>query len=108
MRIESQPNNAIIWLAAKPRFQAQAADYKQVDVMLDQKTLLPSAMQVQMPDGSKHVYIFDLAHAAVNDPLAKVKGFLNLNRPALLPGWKHIVEQPPMNQAAIPQQPAVK
>jgi TIGR03009 family protein len=103
LRVEEQENKNIIWLTAKPRFQAQAADYKQVEVMLDQKALLPKAMRVEMPDGSKHVYIFDVAKATINNPLAKLAALFQ--RPGVPRGWKHVVEQPPVAQAANPDQP---
>jgi TIGR03009 family protein len=106
LRVEEQPNKDIIWLTAKPRFRAQAADYKQVEVMLDQKALLPKAMRVEMPDGSKHVYIFSADQAVVNNPLAILNALFA--RPRVPFGWKHVVEQPPMAQAANPQQPGVK
>jgi TIGR03009 family protein len=104
LRVEQQPNKAIIWITALPRFQAQAADYRKVEVMLDSTRLLPTAMRVEMPDGSRHVYIFDLAKATVNNKLGIFQGLFA--RPRVWPGWKHVVEQAPMAQAAKPEQRA--
>jgi hypothetical protein len=90
-----------------PKFQAQAADFSKVEVMLDRVRLLPSAMQVHMPDKSRHVYMFKMADATVNSKTPAVLD-RSFARPSIWSGWKHVVEQPPMAQAANPQQPAVK
>jgi len=103
MRIEQQQNDQEIFLTALPKFQAQAADYKQVEVILDRKRLLPKAMQVTMPDNSRHMYMFDIANAAVNNRLAILTSLFE--RPRVPFGWKRVVEQPPMAQAANPEQP---
>jgi len=100
MRIEDQQNQAEVWLTALPRFQAQAADYSRVEVILDRTKLLPKAMRVKMPDGSLHVYMFDIENASVNNRLAI---FASLFQTPHLPlGWKRVVEQPPVAQAAQP------
>jgi TIGR03009 family protein len=100
MRIEDQDNKDAIYLTALPKFQAQAADYSKVEVILDRKQLLPKAMQVTMPDNSRHMYMFDIANAAVNSRLAIFATLFQ--RPRVWPGWKHVVEQAPMSQAAQP------
>lgn len=103
MRIEEQGNKQEIWLTALPRFQAQAADYSRVEVILDRVQLLPKAMRVKMPDGSLHLYMFDIANASIN---ARLAIFAALFQKPLVPfGWKHVVEQPPVAQAANPEQP---
>jgi TIGR03009 family protein len=107
MRIEEQPDENVIWITALPKFQAQAADFSKVEVMLDRVRLLPSAMQVHMPDKSRHVYMFKMADATVNSKTPAVLD-RSFARPSIWSGWKHVVEQPPMAQAANPQQPAVK
>jgi TIGR03009 family protein len=106
LRVEDQPNQAEIWLTALPRYQAQAADYSKVEVILDRQRLLPKAMRVQMPDGSRHVYMFKIAEATVNNRLAIFDALFA--RPRVPFGWKHVVEQPPVAQAAIPEKAAVK
>lgn len=104
MRIEEQPNQAEIWLTALPRFQAQAADYKRIEVILDRTHLLPKAMRVTMPDNSLHVYMFDIKNAAINRGFAILQGWFS--KPKVWPGYKHIVEQPPApQQAANPAPP---
>ena len=72
MRIERQPNPDQIWLMALPKFQAQAADFRAVRVILDRQQLLPVAMQVQLPDGSRHEYMFDIAEGDDQQPVREV------------------------------------
>jgi TIGR03009 family protein len=103
MRIEQQPNQDQIWLTALPKSQAQAADFKAVQVILDSQRMLPTHMQVHLPNGSRHVYVFDIANASIDSPLARVKNWFQL--PRLPAGWKRIVEQLPVQQAAQPELP---
>jgi TIGR03009 family protein len=100
MRMEQQPNQAQIWLVALPKFQAQAADFRAVQVILDRQRLLPTHMQVHLPNGDRHMYTFDIVGATINSPLQKLQSLFAL--PRLHPGWKHIVEQMPVEQAAQP------
>ncbi len=107
LRVEQQPNPDEVWLTALPRFQAQAADFSKVEVILDRKELLPKAMRVQLPDGSRHVYMFELGKASVNNPLAVITSMFA--RPHVPLGWKRVVEPMPLAQAAPAvqeQQPA--
>ena len=62
MKLDQQQNQDPnqIWIIALPKFQAQAADFTEVDVILDAKELLPLYMQVWMPNRSHHTYIFDI------------------------------------------------
>jgi TIGR03009 family protein len=100
MRVVQQPNQAQIWLDALPKFQAQAADFRAVQVILDRQRLLPTHMQVHLPNGDRHMYTFNIATATINSPLQKLQSLFAL--PRLHPGWKHIVEQMPVEQAAQP------
>jgi TIGR03009 family protein len=106
MRVEQQDNQAEVWLTALPRFQEQAADFSKCEIILDRQALLPKAMRLQLPDGSRHVYIFHIDKATVNDRFATLKSFFE--RPTVPWGYKRVVEQLPMAQATVPQQPAVK
>jgi TIGR03009 family protein len=103
IRIE-QETASEFWLIAKPRHQAQAADFTEVEVMLDRERLLPKAMQVHLPSGSRHLYMFDLANASVNSRLALLQSLFERPRTPL--GWKRVVETIPLQQAAAPDQPA--
>jgi TIGR03009 family protein len=100
MRIEQQPNNDEIWLQSQPKSQADAANYKAVSVILDRQQFLPKAMEVVLPDGSRHVYIFDLAKVSVNGHLDRLKALFE--RPMTPPFWKRVVEDAPAQQPAAP------
>ncbi len=111
MRIDRRNNNPDqIWLNALPKFQQQAADFRQVDVILDRKRQLPQAMQVTLPNGDRHVYMFHLEKASINNPLDRIQQAL-FDRPRTPFGWKHVVENAPMPVAQAPQpaqQPQVR
>jgi TIGR03009 family protein len=92
------PNPNQIWLTAWPKFQEQAANFRQVDVILDRTRLLPEAMSVTLPNGDWHVYVFNLQHASVNAPMDRIKQAL-FEKPSIPWGWKHVVEQVPVAQA---------
>jgi TIGR03009 family protein len=100
MRIEQQQNNSEIWLQSMPKFQADAANYRQVNVILDRQQFLPKAMEVVLPDGSRHVYIFDLAKVSVNGPLDRLKSLFERPMTPLL--WKRVVEEAPAQQPGTP------
>jgi TIGR03009 family protein len=107
MRVDEafgQANPADILIEALPKFQADAANYSKVQVILDKASMLPKAMQVHMPNQDRNVYIFDLANAKKNNLFQQLKGLFAA--PELLPGWKRVVEEMPMEQAARPQPPA--
>lgn len=92
-----------IWLEAYPRHQADAANYRKVDIMLERKTMLPTALQVHMPNGqNRAVYKFD--KPTVNGTLNKLFGGI-FNAPRTPIGWKRIVHElpPAAPQAAQPQ-----
>jgi TIGR03009 family protein len=104
-----QSDDATIWLEAYPRTQADAANYHHVEVMLDRKTMLPSAIQVHMPNGrSRAVYMFqDQKKNATLDQLISVL----FKSPRTPLGWTRVVqEEPPQpqpgSQAANPDAPA--
>lgn len=103
IRIENENANQF-HLVAKPRHQAQAAEFTEVDVMLDRQRLLPTHMQVHLPNGSRQLYMFDLANASVNSTLAKLQALFE--RPRTPFGWKRVVENMPLEQAAQPAPPA--
>ncbi|HEX5472513.1 MAG TPA: hypothetical protein VFW73_11530 [Lacipirellulaceae bacterium] len=106
MRIDHEPGQDPnqIWLRAQPKFREQAADFKEVDVVLDRNKLLPLFMKVELPNGSHDVYIFDIEHADVNGLFNRVKAAL-FSRPSIPHGWKLVVQDMPLQQAAQPVQP---
>jgi hypothetical protein len=60
-------------------------------------------MQVWMPNGSHHVYIFDINNAKVNSLLDRVQAIFE--RPRVPAGWKRVVENVPFQQATKPVDP---
>ncbi len=106
MRLDPQQNQdpKQIWINALPKFQEQAADFTEVDVILDANAMLPLYMRVWMPNRSHHVYIFDIKNASINAPLARLQGLFQ--RPSVPFGWKRVVQNMPLQQAAKPVQPA--
>jgi TIGR03009 family protein len=97
LRVQQQPNQNEIWLTAMPRFQAQAADFKAVDVILDRTQMLPTHMQVHLPNGDRHLYFFDVAKASVNSAKQRLEQWL-FDRPRVPSGWQRRVEAMPMAQ----------
>ncbi len=88
-----QSDEKTIWLEAFPRTQADAANYHHVDVMLDRKTMMPSAIQVHMPNGrNSAVYTFQNPH--VNGTLDALFGSL-FSSPRTPLGWTRVVEENP-------------
>ena len=88
MRAEQPQNPNEILIIARPRFPADAADYRQVDVMLDRQRMMPKAMQVHLPNGDRHVYMFDIANAEVNGHLQRIMALFK--RRATPWGWKRV------------------
>lgn len=101
--IQSDP--ASIRLEAFPQWQADAANYERVEVMLDRKSMQPGAIQVHLPGGKqRHVYVFH--DAKVNGTIDAWFGGL-FNAPRTPIGWKKVVVQDPgpPHQAAQPGEP---
>jgi TIGR03009 family protein len=103
MRVDRSQDPNQIWIVALPKFQAQAADFKAVEVILDRQRMLPTHMRVTLPNNSRHLYLFDLAGASINHPWDRVQNWFQLPRLPL--GWKRRVEQIPVEQAAQPAAP---
>ena len=89
----SSSDQTSIQLEAYPRWQADAANYRRVDVMLDRKKMMPTAIQVHMPNGKKRaVYMFK--DPTVNGTLNALLGAL-FNAPRTPLGWKRVVQELP-------------
>lgn len=101
MRTEPTQNPDEIKIQALPRFAADAADYKQVDVLLDRQRMMPSAMQVYLPNNDRHVYIFKINDATVNGHLQRIMALFSA--PTTPFGWKRVVEVDPPEQPVPPQ-----
>ena len=107
MRIDQQqsqdPNQ--IWLIANTEVSTnRRPTSREVDVILDRQQLLPLYMQVWMPNRSHHMYIFDIENAEVNGLFDRMKAAV-FARPSMPSGWKRVVENLPLQQAAQPVQP---
>ncbi|MCA9258979.1 MAG: TIGR03009 domain-containing protein [Planctomycetales bacterium] len=91
---------AEIWLVAYPRWQADAANYHHVEVILDRKTMQPKALQVHQPDGNeRHAYVFQ--SPTVNGALDSLFGDL-FSAPRTPLGWKRVVVEAPPQAAQTP------
>ncbi|RIK76708.1 MAG: hypothetical protein DCC67_13515 [Planctomycetota bacterium] len=98
---QSDPSQ--IWLEAYPKWQADAANYHSVDVMLDRKTMQPRALQVRLPGGQQwHVYVFDPEKTNVNETKlgAWFTGLFSAPRTPF--GWTKVNAESIAPQAANP------
>ena len=102
MRIEEQPNKEELWVVAAPKYQADAANFVRVTLILDREKVLPRAMRVQQPGGTHVDYIFDFASATINGTIDQLfnSRFIAPRTPW---GWQRVDQ--PMPGAAPPQQP---
>jgi TIGR03009 family protein len=96
-----------IWLEAFPRNQADAANYHHVDVMLDRKTMMPSAIQIHKPNGhSSDVYTFQ--EPKINSAFEALFGGV-FSSPRTPFGWTRVVEEMPVApQATQPVSTQIK
>lgn len=83
-----QSDAAQIMLQAYPRRQSDAVNYERVEVILDRKTMQPTAIQVYLPGGQqRHVYTFTAP--TVNGTMDAVFGSL-FKAPLTPIGWKKV------------------
>jgi TIGR03009 family protein len=73
------------WLAAKPKFGDDAANYELVEIIIDQKEFLPKAMQIYLP-GGKERKVFEFTGRTKNPKLALLMP--HFATPAVPRGWK--------------------
>lgn len=100
MRLRT-PNDLVgkeVWLQVEPIYAEDRANYQSATVILDENRMLPRAVALQLPNGSRTNYMFD--PPSINNPLKKILGYFKV--PSTPAGWKHIIEEPP---AAEPRQP---
>lgn len=93
LRVDARAPEGSIWLAAMPKRQQDAANYRLVELMLDTQRMLPTAMRVTAPDSSQTTYTFDLPRASINSPMSAVWNTL-FAAPRTPFGWKRVVEEP--------------
>ncbi len=81
-----------IWLEAMPRFQADAANFSKVELILQARDLMPFAIQIFKPGGQdRDVYQFDPNTNLIDKGLDLIRDFA---RPATPFGYTHVVEDP--------------
>jgi hypothetical protein len=98
LRVDPRAPTGSVWLAAMPKRQQDAANYRLVELMLDTEQMLPTAMRVTAPDSSQTTYTFALAQATINSRLSAVWNTL-FAAPRTPLGWKRVVEEPQQAQA---------
>ena len=101
LRVDPRAPEGSIWLAAMPKRQEDAANYRMVELMLDAERMLPNAMRVTNPDNSQTTYTFKLAEASINSRMTQLWNTV-FQAPKTPWGWKRIVEEP--QTAAAPSQ----
>ena len=102
---EAAAKQGQIWLEAWPRFQADAANYKRVDLIIRSSDMLPMAIQVHSPNG-KNRTVYSFSDQKVNP--FKWNPFSDAYKVGTPFGWKRIVERTPagnQRRAANPAQP---
>jgi TIGR03009 family protein len=98
----SKSDAAQIFLEAYPRRPSDAVNYERVEVILERKTMQPTAIQVYLPGGQqRHVYTF--AEPSINGTMDAVFGSL-FKAPLTPIGWKRVrVEESELPPATPPQ-----
>jgi TIGR03009 family protein len=93
MRIITPPQvTDQIWLEALPRFQADAANYSKVELILQTRDLMPFAIQIYKPGNlAREVYQFDQQNNLIN---AAMNIFQNFAKPMTPFGYKYVLEDP--------------
>ena len=86
-----------IWLEALPRFQADAANFSKVELILQSRDLMPFAIQIHKPGGQdRDVYQFDQNTNLIDKGLDLIRDFA---KPVTPFGYKYVFEdasaQPP-------------
>jgi TIGR03009 family protein len=104
MRVITPPNvRDQIWLEAYPKYAMDAGNFSRATLILDQKTMLPFAIEVSLPNGKeRHVHQF--SNNVVNNLFRFFQG--NFAKPALPRGWTKVEEPatpPPVSSLPGPQ-----
>lgn len=104
LRLVTPPNmRHQVWLEAYPKYAMDAANFSRATLILDQKTMLPFAIEVNLPNGKeRHVHQF--SNNLVNDLFRIFKG--DFSKPALPRGWTKVEEPaspPPVSSLPGPQ-----
>jgi TIGR03009 family protein len=100
--IESPVPKEQIWLEAYPRFQADAANFQKVEIILSRKEFMPVAIQLYDPGSGKRT-VYQLVKPAVNGRFDNfLGGFI---APDLPFGYKKVVQRPEVREQHLQAQP---
>lgn len=86
-----------IWLDAVPKFQEDRANYERASIILNETDMLPSALQITLPNGDRKVYVFD--NFSINNLWKKISG--QFDPPRVSNDWDHEIEQPPPSPGRV-------
>jgi TIGR03009 family protein len=91
MRIITPPEvRDQVWLESLPRFQADAANFSKVELILQARDLMPFAIQIFKPGGQdRDVYQFDPRTSLIDKSLDMLRDFAKPTTPF---GYKYILE----------------
>ena len=91
MRIITPPDvRDQIWLEALPRYQADAANFSKVELILQARDLMPFAIQIFKPGGQdRDVYQFDPRTNLIDKGLDMIRDFAKPMTPF---GYKYVLE----------------
>jgi TIGR03009 family protein len=107
MRIITPPEvRDQVWLEALPRFQADAANFSKVELILQARDLMPFAIQIYKPGGQdRDVYQFDPRTSLIDKSLDMLRDFA---KPITPFGYKYVLEDlsAPASPPAAGQPPA--
>lgn len=79
-----------IWLEALPRFQADAANFSKVELILQARDLMPFAIQIHKPGGQdRDVYQFDPRTNLIDKGLDMIRDFA---KPVTPFGYKYVLD----------------
>ncbi len=103
MRIDPRAPEGMVRLVAVPKTQRDAANYRSVEVMLDRQRLMPTAIQINVPDGSRETYVFDVPKMSVNSRVTQLWNQL-FAKPSTPWGWTRVEDDggAPPAQAQAP------
>jgi TIGR03009 family protein len=91
MRIITPPEvRDQVWLESLPRYQADAANFSKVELILQARDLMPFAIQIYKPGGQdRDVYQFDPRTSLIDKSLDMLRDFAKPTTPF---GYKYILE----------------
>jgi hypothetical protein len=79
-----------VWLEALPRYQADAANFSKVELILQARDLMPFAIQIHKPGGQdRDVYQFDPRTNLIDKGLDMIRDFA---KPVTPFGYKYVLD----------------